>query len=153
MTDQIVRDAFLEFLKSNKTAVISTVSQDGKPMSATIYFAVDEYLNLYFMTKRFTRKFQNLEKNNEVALVIGTTNEPVTAQMQGVAERVEGNDEITLRMEQLGKVFKDNATIAPLFQLNKDVSEIFIYKVKPYWVRWLDHRDPNGSKDFIQIIP
>lgn len=153
MADSIDRDKLFDFLRSKTIAVISTVAHTNQPMSATIYFVVDKYLNFYFMTKNSTRKCKNIAYNREISLVVGTENIPVTVQIQGLAEKVEDEAEFALRMDQLKEISFKNNFIGPLFQIDEAKNEIVIYKVKPTWVRWLDQRDPNGNKGFIQILP
>lgn len=144
---------FIEFLRSKTTAVISTVSPAGQPMAATIYFVVDDDFNFYFTTKSFTRKNQNLETNPNVALVVGTQSEPVTAQIQGVATRITNQGEIDLRMGQIEEIFAKNQYVAPLFQLAPPRNEVLVYKITPNWMRWLDLRGDKTDGDFVQILP
>lgn len=152
MVDPIYKTKLMEFLRSKMIAVISTISSEEKPESATIYYDVDENFNFYFMTKIFTRKYANLEKNTEVALVIGTENEPITAQIQGKAKLITDNEEYNLKMEQLEKRFLKNEYVAPLFQLNSGENKVVLFKVTPTWIRWLDLRGENINGNFIQIL-
>ena len=154
MVDLNLKDRFLAFVKSKKVAVLSTVSSSNQPMSATIYFVIDDDLNFYFMTKASTRKYKNLQTNKEVSLVIGTDNVPITVQVQGKAERIEDHDEFARWTDRLKNIFFDNKFIAPIFQLETDEqNEVLIHKITPSWIRWLDMTDENEHKGFIQILP
>ena len=153
MVDPATKTKFLEFVKSKHTAVIASVSYTGKPAAATIYFSMDEQLNIYFMTKKFARKFENLQNDHNVALVIGMDNEPATVQIEGIASQITEEKEFDLLMQQLQKKFFDNDFVAPLFQLSSDKNEIILYKITPKWIRWLDLRgEDNKNGDFIQIL-
>jgi general stress protein 26 len=152
VADLAVKTKFLEFVKSKYTAVIASVSYTGNPAAATIYFFMDEDLNIYFMTKKFARKFENLQNDHNVALVIGIDNEPATVQIEGIASQITEGEEFDLRMEQLQKKFFHNDFIAPLFQLSPDKNEIILYKITPKWIRWLDLRGENKNGDFVQIL-
>jgi len=145
----------MQFLRSNSVAVISTVASDGQPESATIYFVVNGKFTFYFMTKNFSRKYTNLETNPKVALVIGTENEPVTAQIQGTAEKITDPKEFDKAMSLLEQNFLKNEFVAPLFQLSPEKNDIIIYRITPSWMRWLDLRSDKEKVDgdFIQIIP
>jgi len=153
MSTTTAQTEFMEYLRSKSIAVISTVSPNGQPMSATIYFAVDENFNFYFSTKHFTRKHTNLEHNHEVALVIGTGNEPATAQIQGTAEKITDPKEFELKMALMEKVLFKNDYVAPLFQMQSDKNEIELYKITPTWIRWFDFRGEKADGGFIQILP
>lgn len=157
MVDILIKNRFLEFVKNESVAVISTVSAQNQPMSATIYFSVDIDLNFYFMTKSFTRKYKNIENNNQVSLVVGTENVPVTAQIQGSAVKLVDEGEIKVRLAELKKVIDKNKFIGPLFEIvaneNADHNEIILFKIKPSWIRWLDLREGAEKNEFIQILP
>ncbi|HSA84513.1 MAG TPA: pyridoxamine 5'-phosphate oxidase family protein [Patescibacteria group bacterium] len=151
---EVQRD-FMEFLHSTQqVAVLATVDQHGEPMAATVYFLVDEQFNVYFLTKTFSRKYANLEKNDHVALVIGTENNPVTAQIQGRAEKLVTPEYGEWEQKFLHAFFK-NEFVAPLFQLSPEKNDIVIYRVKPTWIRWLDLRREKNKVDntFVQILP
>lgn len=153
MANLVEETQFMEYVRNKTVAVISTVSPEGQPMAATIYFDIDEHFAIFFMTKKFTRKYANLEKNPRVALVIGAANEPVTAQIQGKAEKIVDQKIFDTRFEQLEKIMFKNVYVAPLFQLSKEKNDLVLYKVTPDWIRFLDLRGHNVNSDFIQILP
>ena len=152
MVDLETKTKFFEFIKNKQTAVIATISNTGKPSASTIYFLMDESLNLYFMTKKLARKFENLQYDHEIALVIGIDNEPVTVQIEGVASQITEEKEFELRLQQLKEKFFKNEFVAPLFQLSSDKNDIIIYKITPGWIRWLDLRGDKKDGEFIQIL-
>jgi general stress protein 26 len=153
MVDEVTKGKFLTFLKSKPVAVISTVSETQQPESATIYYAVDDDLTFYFTTKSFTRKYKNLEHNQEVSLVVGAENIPVTAQIQGRAERIQDDIEIDKRLTQLREVFTKNNFVGPLFELVGEKNELFLFKITPTWIRWLDMREGTDHNEFLQVLP
>lgn len=150
VVDSITKNRFLEFLRSNKIAVISTVSSTYQPWSATIYFTVDDDLNFYFMSKK-GRKTQNIASNKEVSLVIGTENIAITAQIQGQAERIINNDEYSEIRKKMVELLSQNSFIPPIFRFNE--ADIHIYKVKPSFIQWLDLREKETNVNFIRILP
>ena len=152
MVDSQTRAELVEFLKSKNPAVLSTISSSGQPMSATLYFTFDEYMNFYFMTKSYTRKHANLQQNSEVALVIGTENTPATVQIQGKAARITDVKEFDLWMGKLRDIFFKDEFVAPLFQMSPKDNEIVIYKVVPSWIRWLVLRGEKTNGGFTQIL-
>ena len=157
MADIVIKNKFLTFLRSKSVGVISTVSSSNQPMSATIYFSVDKDLNFYFMTKSFTRKYQNLLHNNQVALLVGTENIPTIAQIQGTAEKIVNKEEFALHFKELKDILSSNEFVGPLFEIVKNAegeqNEIYLFKIIPSWIRWLDLREGVDHNDFIQILP
>lgn len=156
MIDSQTHVDFMEFLKSKLVAVLSTVAPDGQPESATVYFTVQQNFSFYFMTKNFSEKYKNLEHNPKVALVVGTENEPVTAQIQGTAEKITDPKESDIKLNELMDNIMRNEYVAPLFQMSPpDKNDVVVYKITPFWIRWLDLRAEKEKVDkgFVQILP
>jgi general stress protein 26 len=152
MVDSEIKTKCMEFLQNKMTAVIATVTTANTPAASTIYFIIDEQFNFYFMTKKFTKKVESLETNQEVAMVIGYDNDPVTVQVHGTAEQITDAEEYARRLKELEKKFFRNAYVAPLFQLSEQERDLLIYKITPVWLRWLDLRGDKENGEFIQII-
>lgn len=115
---------------------------------------MDDKFNFYFTTKAFTRKHENIQHNPNVAIVVGTENEPVTAQIQGVATRITDVAEGQWVMGEMKRIFEGNSYVAPLFQMSPDTkNEVVFYKITPDWIRWLDLRGEKVDGDFVQILP
>jgi len=150
VVDAETKKKFLEFLKNNNVAVISTVSPDNQPMSAIIYYIVDDNFNFYFMSKN-TRKVQNIEMNNKVALQIGNGNAPVGAQIHGEAGKIIGDAEFDEKRDQLIQSLLHNKFSPPIFEIEGE--EFVIYNIKPTWMRWLDLRGKTENKGFKEILP
>ena len=65
-----IRVILAELLRTQKLAVLSTVRSDGAAYSNLVSFAAPRPENLLFATTRATRKYANLMKNAQVALLI-----------------------------------------------------------------------------------
>lgn len=153
MGDLSLKTELAQYVRSKIIAVISTVSKEGKPMSATIYFLVDKDLNFYFITKTFSRKHHNIQSNPHVAMVVGTDNEPVTVQIEGFAEKVEDGLVFKEKFHEFVDLLSRNRYVGPIFQLAPDDNELVMYKIVPDWVRWLDLRGEKVDGNFKQVIP
>jgi general stress protein 26 len=153
MSDISIHSQLIEYLRNQTIAVVSTVSPEGKPMSATVYFIVDNDFTFYFITKTFSRKHKNLEQNPNISMVVGTENKPVTVQMEGSAERIVDKDIFKERFDNFVDLLSKNNYVGPIFQLSEEDNELVIYKVKPNWLRWLDLRGEKSNGGFVQIIP
>jgi uncharacterized protein YhbP (UPF0306 family) len=64
-TEQLIR----VYLQSNKVMQLAT-DNDGQPWLSTVNYAVDEKLNLYWMSLRNTRHSQELRNNQRAAAAI-----------------------------------------------------------------------------------
>lgn len=142
----------LEFLKNKEIAVISTLSENNEPTTATILFSVDDDFNFYFITRRQTRKFKNLQKNKGVAIVVGTELEPGTIQMQGEAQLLEGNE----TEKFFGEMSKNKKDLLNLYSgpfLSISGIDFAIFKVKINWMRYLRLDLEEMKEEYYQIIP
>lgn len=141
-----------EFLLKNKLCVIATVSPDGKPSAATTLFMLDGEFDFYFITRRSTRKFKNLEKNKSIAVVFGVELVPFTVQGEGEAELLEGK----LHEEFLGYFVKRPELQDLYFDFGPFLSlpglDFAVFKVNMNWLRCLKIDPKTGKEEYCQLI-
>lgn len=77
------RQRLLDFLENNKVGVLATCSSAGMPYAATVYITFDHDLNIYFVTRKETRKNRNLHDNNQAALALYDAASQTTLQAEG----------------------------------------------------------------------
>lgn len=142
----------LEFLKNKEIAVISTVSENNEPTAATILFSVDDDFNFYFITRRQTRKFKNLQINKNIAIVVGTELEPGTIQIQGEAQLLKEN-EAEKFIKEMTKNKKDLLDLYSGPFLSISGIDFAIFKVKINWMRYLKLDLEEMKEEYHQIIP
>lgn len=82
----LLRRKALRFLKSQVLAVVATCGDDKKPRAALVAYLVDDDFNVWFVTHRDTRKFDDLQENPNVGISVGFEPGPWTVQMTGVAK-------------------------------------------------------------------
>ncbi len=82
-----------KFLSSQKTGVLATVSPDGTPDAAALYYRTDKTFVVRFMTKRFTRKSGNLAYNKQAVLVVFDEPSQTTVQIRGEVSEITDEDE------------------------------------------------------------
>ena len=125
--------SFLGFQKS-RLGVISTVNEESKPESAFVYYAFDENLNIYFVTKDSSRKFKNIVKNKNVAFAMATENPPQTLQMEGVAA-------VHSDLENQKHLFQELVGLASAKHFSPPISQqtrggLQFIKITPTWMRF-----------------
>jgi hypothetical protein len=78
----------LEFLRSHRLAVQTSVSVAHRPQAAIVGFAVSDMFEIVFDTLDTTRKSINLRANPRISLVIGgrVAGDERTAQYEGEAD-------------------------------------------------------------------
>lgn len=67
-----LRERLIEYMAKCRLCTIATVSADGQPGIATVFFR-NKGLDIYFNTGRQTQKVQNILANPRVALVVQET--------------------------------------------------------------------------------
>jgi general stress protein 26 len=124
----------LDFIRSEMLTVISTVGDNAKPEGAVIAFAETENLELIFGTSNSTRKYANIQKNPNVAFVIGWDADAfITVQYEGVAKELTSDDAKTYNAIMAAKNPR-----AKKFGNRADQRYFF---VKPTWVRYTSQNE------------
>lgn len=82
------RKRITDFLENNKVGVLATCSNAGMPYAATVYITFDQDLNIYFVTRKETRKNRNLHDNGQAAIAIYNATSQATLQAEGGAIEV-----------------------------------------------------------------
>jgi uncharacterized protein YhbP (UPF0306 family) len=84
-----VEQAIREYLTSGKTHMMQLATSDGdQPWCCTVYFAVDDELNIIWLSKPSRRHSQEIAKNSKVAAAIAYDQQPPQPFVQGI--QVEG---------------------------------------------------------------
>jgi general stress protein 26 len=149
------RDEAFMYLKTLATAVLSTVSSDGKPSAAIIYFVVDERLNFYFLSKSDTTKAKNLKENHNAALTIIEFNSPRTIQAVGIVKEVERPEIYNELMTKISdENMENNKSLwpPPVHKLHK-AGSLILYMFTPSWLRLADFSEASSEQIFQTIIP
>src|SRR3989344_9398700 len=120
-----------DFIKKHTIGVVSTVTPDNKPESAVVEFGETDSLEIIFDTLSESRKYKNVQTNNNVAFVIGW-DEDVTVQYEGKAFELNG--------EELTKYKKIFFKKLPHARKWEKVKGIKFFKIVPNWIRYSDLR-------------
>ena len=90
----MTRDALLQFMRSEKYAVQTSVSAAGSPQAAVVGIAVTDAFEIVFDTVASSRKAPNLRANPSIAFVIGGTGDgdEQTVQYEGIADEPSGEE-------------------------------------------------------------
>jgi len=145
------KQQILDFLKTNALAVAATVSPKNEPQAATVIYMADDDFNFYFVTRRHTRKVENLESNKNVALVVGTQAAPITIQANGEAELLNEKNELGQFIQKLSeKKNLEEMYYGPF--LNLPGLDFVVFKVKPKWMRALYLNTETQKEEFYQLV-
>ncbi|OGL31240.1 hypothetical protein A3F37_02630 [Candidatus Saccharibacteria bacterium RIFCSPHIGHO2_12_FULL_41_12] len=120
MSDEKTRQKVLVFLKHNPHGVLSTVSADGKPWGSSVYFAIDEDFNFFFITRVKTHKYRNIAKNHYCSMTVSDNASQTTVQAAGKVTRVPSKDIVSIVMKKLThtKPHDDNKWVPPIVKVH-----------------------------------
>lgn len=128
-----IKDEVKTYLASTQLMQISTSSND-QPWTATVYFAFDSNLNIYWLSRSDRRHSLDIEKNPKVSGAIAklhTYGEKVRGvQFEGVAEKLKGND-ATQSLEIYYSRYNKARDRVKNILVGAVGETVVIYKVKP----------------------
>jgi uncharacterized protein YhbP (UPF0306 family) len=153
------RDAIRQMLEAHNTITLATCDA-GKPWAASLFFASDKHLNLYFVSDYRTQHARHIE---ECADVVATVNADCALwadvrglQIAGTCTAVTGLDRVNALRHYLAK-FSD---VRALFEAPKGDDEETIarrlkaatmYRLAPNWIRLIDNRRWFGYKQELDL--
>jgi general stress protein 26 len=143
MNNKEIKTQILAFMRAQRLAVISTIDvENNKPEAAVIAFSEKENLGLIFGTSAQSRKYKNLQTNQNVSFVIGWSDELGTIQYEGIAQELLGNDAL-----EHGKMMAEKNESAAAF-LTRDDQRYFL--VRPTWIRFVDKsKSPDEKSEIV----
>ena len=154
MVDDADRETIRQMLEAHNTISLATCN-GGEPWAASLFFASDKKLNLYFVSDYRTRHARDIEAGGEaVATVNGDCKlwtEVKGLQISGVVAKVAGLDRVNALRVYLAKF----SEVKALFEAPKGGDEQTIaarlkaanmYKLEPRWIRLIDNSKWFGYK-------
>lgn len=142
-----------DFLRLQPVGVLATVDPDDNPHAAVIYYSVDEDFNVTFLTKRDTKKRDNLARKNHAMLVAFDAKTQTTCQITGVTEDVSYlavANEIFQRTIGAAMATSESG-IPPISKLS--AGEYVAYRLKPKQINMSVYLRPDrGDYEMFEYI-
>lgn len=148
------RAAIRLMLEAHNTITLATC-RDGEPWAASLFFASDGELNLYFVSDHRTRHARDIGSGADVVATVNVDCAEWSGvkglQIAGFAETVDG----IKRMNALRHYLLKFADVKALFEAPKGKDEETIaqrlkaanmYRLKPRWIRLIDNSKWFGYK-------
>lgn len=128
----MTREELLIVARKQPYVAVATTSDDGKPQAATMRCAVSDGFELVFGTLSTSRKFANLQRRAEVAVVMW---DPLfSMQIEGTFDLPDGRD-----AERIRQVF---ARFYPADFRDREARPTHLFfRVMPRWLRYCDFAD------------
>lgn len=139
------RQRIYDFLSAHPVGLLSSVSPAGEPHGVVIYFAVNEQLDLLFLTRTRTRKYDNIMHNPQVVLTVFDPRSQTIAQAVGVAEQLHDTAAIdmtaTMIMKKISHVMNDE-----IFAATLEAGPYVAFAIKPSQIRIATYAQPNPGE-------
>lgn len=121
----------------------------------TVYYAVDNQFNLYFLSEPKSEHCQNISRDNTVACAIADSTQKVTDKKVGVQIKGEVTEvrslEKTKRVLALWNMANPGfESVINLKNMQKKIIQSKVYKVTPHEIKFLNEvlYGPEGTKLF-----
>lgn len=129
----------LNFLKQHDLMMLSTIGATGSPQAAVVEFGELDDLSLIFDTLTTSRKYKNLQRTKNVAVVIGWDDNR-TVQIEGEARELKGADQKQAKQAYFAK--------NPRAQKWESRENVAYFVIRPLWIRYSDlNQDPWYIKE------
>ncbi len=156
--DAEVQEHIREFLARHTTLTLATVSEDGTPAAAAVFYAADDALNLYFLSEERTEHGQNLIRQGMVAGTIQADGQDWRAirglQLRGHARIVNSNE----RAHAVATYALRFAFVAGLLAgqsgpgiLTGPLARTRFWILQPVWLRLTDNTVRFGHKEELRL--
>jgi uncharacterized pyridoxamine 5'-phosphate oxidase family protein len=135
-----------DFLSTHPAGVLCTVSPDGDPHGAVIYYAIDKDCTISFITKAETRKYDNLIRNNHVMLTVFDIPTQATVQVTGKTVPITENYEINAVAGQIqaASLNTSDAGIPPIAKLH--AGSYVAFRLQPSQIRMAVYSRPDPGE-------
>jgi len=150
------REQLLSFLENNHIGVLATASNMGKPHAATVYTTFDQELNIYFVTRKNTRKSQNLQDNRQVALAIYDAKSQSTLQAEGTAIEVTEPQKMQWIFNDIWQIASQtSATNSPPQAQLIGAGDYIAYKLSAPSLRLASYAQSTSARpeDIFSVVP
>lgn len=135
----MTRSELVTYMRVNPLATVATVSADGRPESALVAVAVSDGLEVVFDTLDTSRKFVNIKRSPQIAIVVGTAGPYETGkhderslQYEGIADIPTGDELAHVQETIYFKQFPDGRSRA-------EWPHMTYVRVRPTWLRYSDY--------------
>jgi uncharacterized protein len=153
MTQTSTQQRIKKFLAAHTTLTLATVTGDGRPQAAPLFFAETDDLSLIFISEKKVRHSRNIAQNNNVAVTIYADGQPWQSicglQIEGTCVPLAGEAAQNARNIYLQKFsFIQQNTLLQLM-----LNTVTFYQITPAWIRLVDNAQGFGHKEEIWLPP
>lgn len=144
------RAGIAAFLATHSTLSLATVGEDGNPQAASLFFAADDELRLYWLSAGASRHSQNLFRQAAAAITIHNETRS-WADIAGV--QMHGQTAVVPTGEAWQAAWTLYAAKFPFVAgMQAEVAKSNFYVFTANWMRLIDNRLGFGHKEEIKFL-
>ena len=134
-----------DFLHDNPAGVLTSVDTNGYPHGAVIYFYINDKFVISFLTKKGTKKYDNLLRNNKVMLVVYEPVSQSVAQVIGRAYEIKDNYDVSLMAQHVfeASMKMSEGGVPPITKLQ--VGPYVAFEIEPSQIRMAVYERPDSG--------
>jgi len=144
MSEADIRQVIQEFLETQSTLSLATVSAEGHPETAPVFYVSDDQFNLYWLSGTSVSHSVNLSAHPQVSgniyPAVWQWEDIVGLQIKGEAQAV--SDERV--REQILLIYLRKFQLPP--SLDAIIAGSTLYVLRPSWMRWVNNSVAFGHK-------
>jgi uncharacterized protein YhbP (UPF0306 family) len=126
-----------DWLRGQSTLTLATISREGAPAAADLYFVADQDLQVYFISERGSRHAAHVGSGAPVAATVHGEawdwQEIRGVQLEGDCRPVDSARERAAALALYGRKFTFLHTFAAVLPQHT------LFVITPRWIRWLDN--------------
>jgi len=135
------KEVVLKYLRTQYVMGVATSDKKGNLWPATVYYIVDDDLNIYFMSSPKTIHAQNIRVSSEVALIVADSDQNMSGdqigiQISGICTRVRGVSHVKNLVDAYKKSKLKVGSLT--FVAFKKAATSGIYKVTPKKIKYFN---------------
>jgi len=141
------RSEIAAFLQKHSTLTLASLGPEGEPMAASLFFAADDELRLYWVSGASSRHSRNLNRDARAAITVHAQTwawgDIVGVQMEGVVSVTPPG----AAWQAAWDLYRAKFAFVDEFQA--EISRSNFYVFSPRWVRMVNNSLGFGHKDEI----
>lgn len=141
----------LDFLLKNKYCTVATVTPEGLPDAAFVYYVVRNNFDLFFITQKNTDKYKNLQFNDNVTALVVDPASRTVAKLKGHASLVEDNEAAVAAVREFSLKMNENEishfNVLPILERNN--GPLAMVRISPVSIRMTVYGDEKMAEEMV----
>jgi uncharacterized protein YhbP (UPF0306 family) len=149
--DSEIRRRILGFLRKNKYCTVATVTPEGFPDAAFVYYIVRDNFELIFITQKNTDKYKNLQVSDNVTVTVVDPASRMVAKIKGHASLAAGPETAIAAVKDFVEKMNEKEIyhfkVLPL--LERHNGPLALVRISPASIRMTEYGEEKMAEEMI----